>query len=169
MFAAASLTGAITEMAKEYETSHSDDSRRHSILLPAGAQDADRTGGICRCVPSPPTPNICMPSATRVSWRTAGIGLFVKNRLAVITPASNPGNIMTLDDLARPGTRLVIGTKDVPVGDYARQILTKMGNDTAYGPSYNSSVRANVISEETTVTGVVAKVRARRGRCRHRV
>jgi molybdate transport system substrate-binding protein len=44
------------------------------------------------------------------------------------------------------------------VGDYARQILKKMGNDTAYGPAYTASVLNNVLSEETTVTGVVAKV-----------
>ncbi len=77
-----------------------------------------------------------MHSAIRGSWRTRTIGLFAKNKLAVIVPASNPANITTLQDLARPGTRLVIGTKDVPVGDYARQILKKMGNDTVYGPLF---------------------------------
>ena len=157
VFAAASLTGAITEMAKEYETSHSD---IHVITNFDGSQ-ALRTqieqGAYADVFLSANTKHL-YALRDQGLMENSSIGLFAKNRLAVITPASNPGNIMTLDDLARPGTRLVIGTKDAPVGDYARQILTKMGNDTAYGPSYNSSVRANVISEETTVTGVVAKV-----------
>jgi molybdate transport system substrate-binding protein len=157
VFAAASLTGALTDLAKEYDTSHPN---IHVITNFDGSQ-ALRTQ-----IEQGADADLFLSANTKQLYalRDQGlmenntIGLFAKNRLAVITPASNPGNITTLDDLSRPGIRLVIGTKDVPVGDYARQILKKMGNDTTYGPLYTSSVLANVISEETTVTGVVAKV-----------
>ena len=51
-----------------------------------------------------------------------------------------------------------MGTKDVPVGDYALQIISKLGNDSAYGPDYKTKVLANVISQETNVNYVVTKV-----------
>ena len=54
--------------------------------------------------------------------------------------------------------KIVMGTKDVPVGDYALQIISKLGNDSAYGPDYKTKVLANVISQETNVNYVVTKV-----------
>ncbi|HNW81223.1 MAG TPA: molybdate ABC transporter substrate-binding protein [Methanoregulaceae archaeon] len=157
VFAAASLTGALTDMAETYETSHPG---IHVVLNFDGSQ-ALRTqieqGAYADVFLSANTKHL-YALRDQGLMENSSIGLFAKNKLAVITPASNPGNMTTLADLARPGTRLVIGTKDVPVGDYARQILKKMGNDSTYGPSYTASVLANVISEETTVTGVVTKV-----------
>jgi len=157
VFAAASLTGVLNDIVKQYETLHPG---VHIITNYDGSQ-ALRTqieqGADADVFLSANTKQLNAVRDQGLMENTT-IGLFAKNKLAVIIPASNPGNISTLQDLARPGTRLVIGTKDVPVGDYARQILKKMGNDTAYGPSYNTSVLNNVMSEETTVTGVVAKV-----------
>ena len=133
VFAAASLTGALTDIAKDYETLHPG---VHIITNFDGSQ-ALRTqieqGADADVFLSANTKQLNALRDQGLMENTT-IGLFAKNKLAVIVPASNPANITTLQDLARPGTRLVIGTKDVPVGDYARQILKKMGNDTAYGP-----------------------------------
>ncbi|OYV08485.1 MAG: molybdate transport system substrate-binding protein, partial [Methanosaeta sp. ASP1-1] len=63
-----------------------------------------------------------------------------------------------LHDLARPGIKIIMGTRDVPVGDYALQIIAGLGNDSAYGPDYETKVLANVISQETNVNYVVTKV-----------
>lgn len=84
--------------------------------------------------------------------------VFAKNKIALIIPKDNPAQINNLSDLAKPGTKIVMGTRDVPVGDYARQIIDKLGNDSAFGPDYRAQVLANVISEETNVNYVVAKV-----------
>jgi molybdate transport system substrate-binding protein len=84
--------------------------------------------------------------------------LFTKNKLSLIVPKGNPAKIANLSDLAKPGLKIVIGTKDVPVGDYALQIISKLGNDSAYGPDYKAKVLANVISQETNVNYVVTKV-----------
>jgi molybdate transport system substrate-binding protein len=84
--------------------------------------------------------------------------IFTKNRLSLIVPKDNPGKVSNLTDLARPGLKIVIGTKDVPVGDYAMQIINKLGNDSAYGAEYKKNVLANVISQETSVNYVVTKV-----------
>ncbi|VVB69968.1 Bacterial extracellular solute-binding protein [uncultured archaeon] len=88
----------------------------------------------------------------------SSVTVFTKNKLSLIVPRENPAKISNLSDLAKPGVKIVMGTKDVPVGDYALQIISKLGNDSAYGPDYKAKVLANVISQETTVNYVVTKV-----------
>jgi molybdate transport system substrate-binding protein len=88
----------------------------------------------------------------------SSVVIFTKNKLSLIVPMGNPAKIINLSDLAKPGLKIVMGTKDVPVGDYALQIISKLGNDSAYGPDYKTKVLANVISQETNVNYVVTKV-----------
>ena len=84
--------------------------------------------------------------------------VFTRNRISLIIPRDNPAKISNLSDLARPGLQIVMGTKDVPVGDYALQIIDKLGNVSAYGTDYRAALLANVISQETNVNYVVTKV-----------
>lgn len=86
------------------------------------------------------------------------VRFFVQNRLVILIPTDNPAGIQELSDLAEPGVRLVIGTKDVPIGDYARQLLNRTMNDSEYGPTFKERVLANVISEETNVNNLATKV-----------
>ncbi|NTV27319.1 MAG: molybdate ABC transporter substrate-binding protein [Methanothrix sp.] len=88
----------------------------------------------------------------------SSVVIFTKNKLSLIVPKDNPAKIGNLSDLAKPGLKIVMGTKDVPVGDYALQIISKLGNDSAYGPDYKTKVLANIISQETNVNYVVTKV-----------
>ena len=84
--------------------------------------------------------------------------IFARNKISLIIPKDNPAKIKNLSDLARPGIKIVMGTKDVPVGDYALQIIDKLSNESTYGPDYKTAVLANVISQETNVNYVVTKV-----------
>ncbi len=86
------------------------------------------------------------------------VKIFAKNKVAVVIPNDNPANIVNLTDLARPGIMILMGTKELPVGNYARQVLDKLANDSEYGPEYEEKVMANIISEETTVNRIVSKV-----------
>jgi molybdate transport system substrate-binding protein len=86
------------------------------------------------------------------------VSIFTRNKLSLIVPKDNPAGISNLFDLAKPGVKIIIGTKDVPVGDYALQIINKLGNDSAYGPEYKENVLANIISQETNVNYVVTKI-----------
>jgi molybdate transport system substrate-binding protein len=65
---------------------------------------------------------------------------------------------MRLQDLAKPGVKLVLTNKEVPVGNYSRQALAKMSQDAAFGSDFATRVLANLVSEETNVKQVVAKV-----------
>jgi molybdate transport system substrate-binding protein len=84
--------------------------------------------------------------------------LFVRNQLVAIVPAANPAQVMRLQDLAKPGVKLVLTNKEVPIGHYSRQALAKMNQDAAFGSEFTTRVLANLVSEETNVKQVVAKV-----------
>jgi molybdate transport system substrate-binding protein len=76
--------------------------------------------------------------------------VFATNRLVLIVPRRNPARIGSVYDLRRSGIKLVIGDKGVPIGAYTRQILDALG--------ITADVLKNVVSEETDVKGIVAKV-----------
>jgi len=83
---------------------------------------------------------------------------FAHNRLVVIVPKTNPGRIEHVEDLARPGIKLVLGAAAVPVGRYSRQVLDNLSRTVPFGRDYREHVLRNVVSEEQDVKGVVAKV-----------
>ncbi len=75
--------------------------------------------------------------------------VFATNDLVLIVPRANDAGVHSVYDLQQKGLRLVIAAQGVPVGDYTRKALAAIGL---------SSVLKNVVSEETDVKGVVAKV-----------
>lgn len=81
--------------------------------------------------------------------------LFAHNALVVIVPVANPAGIHSLADLVA-AERLVIGTANVPVGQYTREMLRRAG--AAYGATFEGAVLARVVSEETNVRLTRAKV-----------
>jgi molybdate transport system substrate-binding protein len=83
---------------------------------------------------------------------------FVRNRLVVIVPKSNPGHVYSLPDLGRPGLKLVLAAPSVPVGKYARQAFQVMASDVTFGPNFLGRINANIVSEETDVKAVTSKV-----------
>jgi molybdate transport system substrate-binding protein len=84
--------------------------------------------------------------------------VFVQNKLVVILPRDNPGKLDRLEDLARPGLKLITTQKNVPVGQYTQDALARMSKDARFGPDFQARVAANVRSEEADVKQVVAKV-----------
>jgi len=75
--------------------------------------------------------------------------VFTRNALVVIVPRANPANIHSVYDLKKHGVKLVVAAPGVPVGSYTVQVLKNMKL---------TSVLANVVSRETDVRGVLAKV-----------
>ena len=83
---------------------------------------------------------------------------FARNRLVVIVPRSNPARVGRLQDLARPGVKVVLGAEAVPVGKYSRDALQNLSRTEGFGPDFARRVLANVVSEEENVRSVVGKV-----------
>lgn len=74
--------------------------------------------------------------------------LFAANTLVIALPPDNPGEVTSLDDLARPDVSVVLCAAAVPCGSAAHQLLDAAGL---------SVTRA---SEEQNVSAVLTKVRA---------
>jgi molybdate transport system substrate-binding protein len=83
---------------------------------------------------------------------------FARNALVIITPSDNPGGIEAAADLGRDGLKLVLAQEDVPVGAYTRQALVAMSADASFGAGFSEAVLGNVVSLESNVKQVVAKV-----------
>jgi molybdate transport system substrate-binding protein len=93
------------------------------------------------------------PKYTELAYRDGYVRkpvVFATNRLVVLVPRSNPAGIKSVYDLRRAGLKVVIGDKTVPIGSYTRQILDALG--------ITNDVMRNVVSQETDVKGIVAKV-----------
>ena len=75
--------------------------------------------------------------------------------LVVIVPSDNPAGIHSFSDLPR-ARRLVLGTAEVPVGRYAREVLARA--DSLVRPGFSADVLASVASEEPNVRLARAKV-----------
>jgi molybdate transport system substrate-binding protein len=138
VFAAASLTGVFAQIDKgeRYSFAGSD---QLALQIQQGAP-AD-----VYAAASPKYPELLYHGGL-----VAKPVVFATNRLVIIVPRGNPAHVTNVYDLRRSGLRVVIGDKGVPIGSYTRQILDTLG--------ITSDVQKNVVSEETDVKGIVAKV-----------
>lgn len=155
VFAAASLTNAFGEMGKLFEAAHPG----VKVKFNFGGSQALRTqieqGAAADVFASANTKE--MDALEKGNFvRSGSPQTFLANRLVVVLPANNPGKLSELADLAKPGVKVVLGAKEVPVGNYALQVLDKL--DKSLGNGYKDKVLANVVSYENDVKQVVAKV-----------
>ncbi|HWQ18154.1 MAG TPA: molybdate ABC transporter substrate-binding protein [Methanotrichaceae archaeon] len=156
VFAAASLTGAFGEIGEMYEngtgihvTFNFDGSQALATQMTNGAY-ADVFASA-----NNKQMNVVKKAGL---MNTSSIATFTRNTPALVVPVANPGGIKGISDLNRSGLKIVIGTDDVPIGDYTRQILDKLENDTDYGYWYKIGFYNNVVSRETNVNYIVSKV-----------
>jgi molybdate transport system substrate-binding protein len=156
VFTAASLTGAFGEIGQIYKNE-----TNISVVFNFDGSQVLRTqidnGAYADVFASANTKQM-NALKTEGLMNNSSVSIFTKNKISLIIPKDNPAKIQNLTDLAKPGVKIIIGTKDVPVGDYAMQIINKLGNDSAYGPDYKKKVMDNIISQETNVNYVVTKV-----------
>ena len=155
VFAAASLTEAFTEMAIAFEAENPD---THVLLNFAGSQTLRlqiEQGAHADVFASA---NQLHTEALRAAQLIEEPVIFTHNQLVVIMPAENPASIETLNDLARPELKLVLAGAAVPAGRYARQVLENLNTHPDLPPDFSQRVLQNLVSEEDTVKGVVAKV-----------
>jgi molybdate transport system substrate-binding protein len=82
--------------------------------------------------------------------------VFLTNQLVLILPKENSAGIVSLEDLGKPGLKLVLAAEDVPAGRYARETLEKL--NAMFGAQYMDRVLANVVSNEDNIRQAVTKV-----------
>ena len=79
------------------------------------------------------------------------------NYVIVILPASNPANIQSLADLAKPGVKIAMAANTVPIGTATTAVLGNLANST-YGQTWKNSTISNVVTYETSEPAVATKV-----------
>lgn len=155
VFAAASLTESFKEIQKDYHAAHPNIDIIYNFngSQALAQQLSDGAAGDIFASADQTT----MQKAVEAGIVTQS-QVFAQNKLVVIIPASNPGHIASLKDLAQSGTKLVVGAPAVPVGKYGLQMLDTLGAASSYGLAYEKSVKANIVSQEENVKAVVQKV-----------
>jgi molybdate transport system substrate-binding protein len=75
---------------------------------------------------------------------------FATNEFVLAVPADS--QIDSLEDVAKEGTKVVVGSESVPIGSYTRETLAKLP------PGQEEAILANVVSNEPDVKGIVGKL-----------
>src|SRR3954452_17847204 len=75
---------------------------------------------------------------------------FATNKLVLIVPKANPGHIRSVYSLRAGNHTIAVANKGVPVGDYTRALLRRLG--------LSRVLTSNTVSGETNVANVVSKV-----------
>jgi molybdate transport system substrate-binding protein len=157
VFAAASLTESFTELAQRFESQHPG---TKVVLNFAGSQQLSTQLG-------EGAPADVFASANTKEMTTAiqagrvvdgSQQVFAYNRLVAIYPNDNPAGLTSLQDLAKPGVKLILAAEEVPVGKYSLEFLDKASQDPAFGNTFKDDVLKNVVSYEQTVKAVLTKV-----------
>jgi molybdate transport system substrate-binding protein len=157
VYAAASLTGALGEVGKAFEATHPGATVKFNFGGSSTLRAQIEQGAPADVFASADHKNMD-PLVTEKLITAGSLKDFATNLLIVILPPKNPANIQRLQDLAKPGLKLILADASVPVGNYARQALSNMSKDPTFGADYDAKVLANVVSNETDVKGVVSKV-----------
>jgi len=160
VFAAASLTDAFTEIGDQFKQQNPGVTFEFNYAGSPQLRTQLEQGATADVFASANTKemNAAIQSELVVSGTQK---TFVRNRLAVIVPKDNPGDIQELKDLAKPGLKIVLAAPNVPVGGYALTALEKMNAD--FGATFSQTVLSNVVSHEDNVKQVVAKIQLGEG------
>jgi molybdate transport system substrate-binding protein len=155
VFAASSLTESFTEIGMRFQSAHPGVTVKFNFAGSPTLVQQITAGAAADVFASADQANMKKVTDAGLADNAQ---IFVKNRLVVIIPVSNPGNINTLKDLAKKGVKIDIGAPAVPAGKYSLQALDNMARSPDYGPTYEAAVKANFVSQEDNVKAVVQKV-----------
>ncbi len=159
VFAAASLSEAFSDIARVFERGHPGVRLRLNF---AGSQAlVTQLEQGARADVLATADQRWMTYAREHGLLAAAPATFARNRLVVVVPHPNPGFVEKLQDLARPGLKLVLAGAQVPVGAYSREALGRLNGAPGFPVAFDRLVLGNLVSEEENVRGVVAKVQLR--------
>jgi molybdate transport system substrate-binding protein len=157
IYAAASLTEACSHLAEEFESAYPTVDVRISF---AGSQQIAQQlsqgapGDLFASANAKQMENVIM--AGRVM--TGSDQEFIHNQLMIILPGDNPGSIAGVRDLIKPGLRLILADKSVPIGYYSQEMLERANQQPGFDENFREQVLENVVSFEENVRAVLTKI-----------
>jgi molybdate transport system substrate-binding protein len=154
VFAAASLSEAFREIGAAFERAHPGDTVELNF---AGSQvlrmQIEQGAGADVFASA----DLVHANLLRTNRLLSEPRVFTRNRLVVIVPVEGK-RVKALSDIAKPGVKLVVAGDTVPAGRYAKQVVAQLGASGLYGADFVAGFEANVVSQETNVRAVQAKV-----------
>jgi len=146
VFAAASLTGAFTEVGTAFTAKYPEASAKFSFDASSALVQQITQGAPADLFASADSSN--MDKLTAGGLNGSAPVVFATNSLQIIVGRGNPKGISGLADLGKSGLKVVLCAPEVPCGKYAAQSLQSAG------------ATVNPASLEQNVKGVVTKVTA---------
>ena len=155
-FTAASLKGVTPKLASDFEKMYPG----HKVVF-----NLDGTQALKTQVMNGAYADVFISASNAYTTELTKGGYFVdgtvkpltSNYVIVILPANNPAKIQSLADLAKPGVKIAIGDKSVPVGTATNAAIGNLAKST-YNQEWNTSVIKNIVTYETAEPGVATKV-----------
>jgi molybdate transport system substrate-binding protein len=122
VFAAASLTEVFTDLGKQFEKDHPGT----TVVFQFAASSALATN-----IDQGDKADVFASAAAGNMQTVVDAGnasdpkTFAKNEMEIAVPTDNPGNVDSLDDLAKPGVKVALCQPQVPCGKTAQQVFSK--------------------------------------------
>lgn len=142
VFAAASMTETMNEIAKAYQQEHPDVEIVYNFDSSGTLKHQIQNGAACDVFISAAQKQMDQLDASkderanpeRLDFVLPGTRIdLLENKVVLATPEGNPKQIASFDDMAQKledgSIRLVMGNSDVPVGQYTQKILAHYGLD----------------------------------------
>lgn len=142
VFAAASMTETMNEIAKAYQQEHPDIEIVYNFDSSGTLKQQIQNGAACDLFISAAQKQMDQLDASkderanpeRLDFVLPGTRIdLLENKVVLATPEGNPKQIASFDDMAQKledgSIRLVMGNSDVPVGQYTQKILAHYGLD----------------------------------------
>ncbi len=172
VFAAASMTETLTEIAELYKEVQPDVTLTFTFDSSGTLKTQIQEGADCDLFISAAQKQMNQMDITAdASVNEEGLDLvdsetrvdILENKVVLVVPEENPAGIESFDDLATDKLTLIaLGNEDVPVGAYSDEILTYLGIDKAEleadgKVTYGSNVKevTTQVSEGTVDAGII--------------
>lgn len=143
VFAAASLTGAFTALAEQFEADHPGTTVELNFGPSSGLAEQIRSGAPADVFASASQRNM---DAVVEAGDAADPQPFVRNTMQIAVPADNPAGITRLDQLADSDVKVALCQPQAPCGEVASEVFD------------NAGLTVDPVTEEVDVKGVLTKV-----------
>jgi len=124
VFAAASLTESFTQLGKQFEAAHPGDTVKFSFGPSSGLAEQITSGAPADVFASAAPANMDQVVS---AGDAANSQDFAKNTAEVATPPTNPGNVTSLNDLAKKSVKVALCQPQVPCGVVAAEVFKNAG------------------------------------------
>jgi molybdate transport system substrate-binding protein len=124
VFAAASLQGSFTQLGKQFESAHPGDTVKFSF---------GPSSGLATQITSDAPADVFASAAPANMQDVVSAGdasnpqNFAKNTMEVAVPPNNPGNVTSVNDLAKKSVKVALCQPQVPCGVVAAEVFKNAG------------------------------------------